>query len=71
MKMRVKQSVAIVCAMVTLVLASCSNNNDSSNRNTNDTNYSDSRRNAPDTSNYITKDSGNKSQDVVDPDLPH
>jgi hypothetical protein len=36
----------------------------------NDTNRVDSRRGATDTTNYLTKDTGNKSQEVIDPNPP-
>lgn len=35
-----------------------------------DTNFVDTRRNSTDTINYLTNDSGNKSQDVIDPNPP-
>lgn len=35
-----------------------------------DTMLVDTRRNSTDTTNYITKDSGNQSQEVVDPNPP-
>jgi len=57
---------------VALIATSCSNNNTPSatDGTANDSDKVDTRRNNPDTSNYLTKDSGSKSQDVVDPNPP-
>lgn len=61
-------------AAVALVLtaASCSDNNtpNATNGDAGGTDKVDTRRNGTDTSNYLTKDTGNQSQDVVDPNPP-
>jgi hypothetical protein len=69
-----KQNLATLGIALSVVLISaCSDRNNASDSDaaTNtDTNAMDTRRNATDTSNYLTKDSGNQSQDVVDPNPP-
>lgn len=55
------------------IISSCNNRNtatDGDVSNTKDTMLIDSRRNTTDTVNYLTKDSGNQSKDVVDPNTP-
>jgi hypothetical protein len=55
-----------------LTAASCNDNNTNAatDKTANDSDKVDTRRNSADTSNYLTRDSGNKSQDVVDPNPP-
>ena len=67
-----KQSMLITGFAVALIASSCNNNNTPSatGGTANDSDKVDTRRNNTDTSNYLTKDSGNKSQDVVDPNPP-
>src|SRR3954469_25020707 len=60
---------------ITVTLAACNNNRENStdrtsDDSTKDTSLTDSRRYSPDTVNYLTKDSGNNSQDVIDPNTP-
>ena len=60
-------------AVCIMVLTACNNNRDNStdaNGTTKSTDSVDTRRNSTDTTNYITKDTGNKSQDVIDMDPP-
>ena len=60
-------------ALVLFVLAACANNRVESTDRTpdaKDTNLVDTRRNTTDTVNYITNDSGNKSQQTIDMDAP-
>ena len=60
--------------IVTMSLLTACNDNregDSSRMNNGvDTNAINTQRNTTDTTNYLTKDSGNKSQDQVDPNPP-
>ena len=53
-------------------MPSCSDrgNSTDSGQTMNDTNRVDTRRNTTDTTNYLTKDTGNQSQDVIDPEPP-
>jgi len=69
---RFKFSIVIGIAVLGLTVTACNDNRngDSDRMNTTDTNAMDTRRNSTDTTNYITKDSGNQSQDVVDPNPP-
>lgn len=66
--------IAIVLAVPVLSIAACNNNRENSTDagpgTGNDTSLTDTRRNSTDTTNYITKDSGNKSQDVIDMNPP-
>lgn len=60
-------------AVVGLTITACNDNRngDSSRMNSGtDTNAMDTRRNSTDTFNYLTKDSGNKSQETIDPNPP-
>jgi hypothetical protein len=71
-----KSRLVTVCVFAgVLAAASCNNNRagtDDVATEGKDTNLVDTRRNAGgvDTTNYLTKDSGNQSQDVVDPNPP-
>ena len=58
-----------------MTLAACNNNRENStDRNSDeamkDTNLTDTRRNSGDTVNYITNDTGNQSQETIDPNPP-
>jgi hypothetical protein len=62
-------------AALVITLTACNNNRENStDRNsdeaTKDTNLTDTRRNSGDTVNYLTKDSGNQSQETIDPNPP-
>jgi uncharacterized lipoprotein YajG len=63
---------ALVLLAASMWLTSCSdrNNTSDSDQTNNDTSLTDTRRNTTDTVNYLTKDSGNQSQDVIDMDAP-
>lgn len=54
------------------LLLSCNDHNSTTDQtgNGNDSSSMDTRRNSTDTVNYITKDSGNKSQETIDPNPP-
>jgi hypothetical protein len=69
---RFKFSIVIGIAALGISVTACNDNRngDSDRMNTTDTNAMDTRRNSTDTTNYLTKDSGNNSQDVVDPNPP-
>ena len=72
MKQLIRFRFVVAALALCLTAASCSDNN-TSNATTGgagDTDKVDTRRNSGDTSNYLTKDSGNKSQDVIDPNPP-
>jgi len=64
----------MVClAVVGFTITACNDNRngDSSRMNSGtDTNAIETRRNSNDTTNYLTKDSGNKSQETIDPNPP-
>lgn len=66
-------ALGIVACMAALA-TSCNDQNTASGINGSndkqDTNLVDTRRNSGDTVNYLTKDSGNASQDVIDPNPP-
>jgi hypothetical protein len=63
-----------IAACILVLVSSCNDQNTANGINgsntANDTNRVDTRRNTSDTSNYITKDSGNSSEDLIDPDRP-
>ena len=65
--------IGIVTCLVTLAV-SCNDQNTASgingSDNAQDTNRVDTRRNSGDTTNYLTKDTGNQSQEVIDPNPP-
>jgi hypothetical protein len=71
---RFKNSIVIcMAAALGLVFTACNDNrNGDSNRMNGgtDTNAINTQRNTSDTINYLTKDSGNKSQDQIDPNPP-
>ena len=61
----------IAATVLTLMACNDNRNGDSSRMNSGtDTNAMDTRRNSTDTTNYLTKDSGNKSQETIDPNPP-
>jgi len=63
----------VALAAFVFTLAACNNNRGATDDNTKsggDTSYTDTRRNSSDTANYITKDSGNKSQETIDMNAP-
>ena len=70
---RFRNSLVIGLAVIGATIAACNDNrkgeSGTGNSNT-DTNAMDTRRNSTDTVNYITKDSGNNSQNTVDPNPP-
>lgn len=70
---RFKQSL-VASLLVTSVFTSCSDRNNTSDSDaankSMDTSLTDTRRNTTDTVNYLTKDSGNKSQNTIDMDAP-
>jgi hypothetical protein len=77
MYMKQNQYNFIAAGMVTIAvtLAACNNNRENSTDRTSndapkDTSLTDTRRNSSDTVNYLTKDSGNKSQETIDPNPP-
>jgi hypothetical protein len=57
-----------------MLLASCSDRNNTSDTNPNnetrDTSVTDTRRYSTDTINYLTKDTSKSQQDVIDPNPP-
>lgn len=69
-----KKSFPAVVLAASVWLASCSDRNNTSDsdasNNSMDTNLTDTRRNTTDTVNYLTKDSGNQSQNTIDMDAP-
>jgi hypothetical protein len=74
MKRNPSNLMAACSAVLVLTAMACNNNRDNStDRNADmvkDTSLTDTRRNSGDTVNYLTKDSGNQSQEVVDPNPP-
>lgn len=68
-----KNSIAVCMVALSVLLTACNDNRngDSSRMNSGtDTNAINTQRNNTDTTNYLTKDSGNKSQDQIDPNPP-
>jgi hypothetical protein len=65
---------AACSAVLVLTAMACNNNRDNSTDRdgdaAKDTNLTDTRRNSGDTVNYLTKDSGNQSQETIDPNPP-
>jgi hypothetical protein len=69
---RLQYCIAAFALTTGVLITSCSDrgNSTDSGQTLNDTNRIDTRRNSSDTTNYLTKDSGNQSQDVIDPEPP-
>lgn len=70
---RFKYSSVLSAIAIGCMLTACNDNRqgDSNRMNSDtDTNAINTQRNNTDTTNYLTKDSGNKSQDVIDPNPP-
>jgi hypothetical protein len=69
---RFNYSIAVFLLATGVLATSCNDRGNSTDngQNMNDTSLTDSRRNSTDTTNYLTKDSGNQSQNVIDPEPP-
>jgi len=71
---RFTSSIAITVLAASVLTSSCNDRNNTSDTNqlnkSQDSSLTDTRRNTTDTTNYLTKDTGNQSQDVIDMDAP-
>ena len=68
---QLKNGIAALSFGIAVLLVSCNNDqSDGADNSGTDTSLTDTRRNTTDTTNYLTKDTGNQSQDVVNPNTP-